>query len=140
MPNQPTRRHPSRSKDEEGSAKPVGSAFGGLLVIIYHWRDRKPSRVQAALTLLGACVMSAYLTIIPFAFGYYLNGLTADWFIGDLDWGFMQVFSLVSLISLSALAVPAAVVVAFTYWLALIAVHRLTRQAWFSFDYSNVFK
>jgi len=44
----------------------------------------------------------------------------------------MQVSSLLAIISLSALAVPAAVVVALAHWLALIVVHRVTRQGWFA--------
>ncbi|MEP7199581.1 MAG: alkaline phosphatase family protein [Chloroflexota bacterium] len=108
----------------------LGLAFGGLLVVIYHWRDAKPSRVQVVLTLLGAAAISIYFASIPFAVGYYLNGVNAEWYIGDVTWAFAQAFSLAFIISLSALAVPIAVAVAFGLWLTLIVGHRLLRLRW----------
>ncbi len=101
--------------------------FGGVLVIIYHWHDRKPSRVPVAQTFLIACVLGAYLSSVPFTLGYYVNGLSSQWYIGDVGWGFVQVFSLTFITSLCLLAVPMAALVALAYWLALIIVHRLAQ-------------
>jgi Type I phosphodiesterase / nucleotide pyrophosphatase len=110
----------------------IALLFGGLLVTIYHWRDPKPSRPKVARTLLLASICAIYLTSLPFAFGYFVNGLGPQWYLGSLTWAFVEVFSLSSIVFISAIAVPAAAVVALVYWLALIILHRLALRRWFS--------
>ena len=109
----------------------IALLFGGLLVTIYHWRDPKPSRPRVARTVLQASICAIYLSSLPFAFGYFVNGLGPQWYLGSLTWAFVEVFSLSSIVFISAIAVPAAVVVALVYWLALIILHRLAWRRWF---------
>jgi hypothetical protein len=101
--------------------------LGGLLVIVYHWRDEKPSRVRVATTLLIGSAFSIYFLSIPFAGGYFMNGLSLQWYVPDLTWAFVQVFSLVSIASTSLVAVPLAAVTALVYWSGLIIAHRAAR-------------
>lgn len=108
----------------------VALLFGGVLVSIYHWRDEKPSRLRVAQTLLIACLISIYLASVPFVLGYYVNGLSPQWYIGDLGWAFSEVFNLAFISSLAILSFSVAILVAFAYWLALIVMHRLARQRW----------
>ena len=109
----------------------IALLFGGLLVIIYHWRDPKPSRPKVARTLLYAAICAVYLASLPFAIGYFVNGLAPQWYLGSLTWAFVEVFSLVSIVFIAGLAVPAAAIVALVYWLVLIILHRLAWQRWF---------
>jgi hypothetical protein len=104
--------------------------FGGLLVTIFHWRDRKPSRQQVARTFLEACGIAIFLGGIPFVLGYFFVGLGPVWYLGSPLWTFIQIFSLTAIVSLTALAVPLAAVAALVYWLALIVVHRFIRLRW----------
>ena len=78
-----------------------------------------------ALSLVVVSIISIYFASIPFALSYYLNGLTPQWYIGDLTASFATIFSLTAIINLSVLATPIALLVAFAYWLALIIYHRL---------------
>jgi hypothetical protein len=105
-------------------------AFGALTVIIFHWHDPKPSRLRVALTFLQACGIALFLCSVPFAIGYFVNGISADWYLGSVTWAFVQLFSLSLIAGMGALAVPAAAVVALVYWLALIVVHRILRLRW----------
>ena len=100
---------------------------GALLVIVFHWRDQKPSRVRVATTLLIACTLSLYLLSIPFAAAYFANGLSLQWYLPDLRWAFVEVFSLLSMATTSVAAVPLAVAAALFYWTALIVAHRVVR-------------
>ncbi|MBI1801149.1 MAG: alkaline phosphatase family protein [Chloroflexi bacterium] len=101
--------------------------FGGLLAIIYHWRDEESSRSRVALTVLLVCALSVYVSGILMAFAYYLNGFSLRWYIGDLSWGFVQVFNSTSIIVRAVLALPVAIFVSLTHWLGLIVFHRLRR-------------
>ncbi len=100
---------------------------GGVLIVGYHWRDDKPSRVRVATTLLIACALAIYLLSIPFAVGYFVNGLSLQWTIGDLTWAFIMVFSLVTIVTTSVTAVPFAAAIGLLYWSALVVLHRALR-------------
>lgn len=102
-------------------------AFGGLLTIIYHWRSDTASRTRVTITFWLVCLWSVYLNSIPFALGYYVNGLEAQWYLGDRVWAFWQLWSMASVTLLSALAAPLAILTAITYWLALVILHRLLK-------------
>jgi hypothetical protein len=56
-----------------------------------------------------------------------MNGLSLQWYVPDLTWAFVQVFSLVSIASTSLVAVPLAAVAALVYWSGLIIAHRAAR-------------
>lgn len=105
-------------------------AFGGLLVIILHWRDPKPSRTRVAVALVEAASAALFFLALPALYSYYLNGLTTDWTIGDMSWAFTFVFGLASIAATALLAAPVAVAAALVYWLALIGVHRIARLSW----------
>ncbi|MBI5877390.1 MAG: alkaline phosphatase family protein [Chloroflexi bacterium] len=105
-------------------------AFGGLLVIILHWRDPKPSRTRVAVALISAAAIAVFFLAVPALYGYYLNGLNTDWYIGDVGWMFTFVFGLAAIAAMALLAAPVAVAIALVYWLSLIIVHRIARLSW----------
>jgi len=97
---------------------------GSVVIVVYYWRDEKPSRVRVASAVLVAGALSIYLLSIPFAFGYITNGLSLQWYIPDQTWAFVEVFSLVAITATSLGVVPLAALVALVYWFALIVAHR----------------